>query len=164
MNDCANCGYKWIDHFGDACVEKFTNPSGKISRTQSLISKYSPIVSPVATTIPPTQFNYTNMCATCGKAWGSHYLNSTPSLSCAPNGNQYFVLAAQTKPSNTQPGDMFGNPCAEIDLDTRVGKAIDTAKAMRDNQPAINDHTCPTCKNTRVSKCERMCWKCGGVL
>ena len=30
--------------------------------------------------------------------------------------------------------------------------------------PAINNHICPCCKNDRVSKSERTCWKCGGAL
>lgn len=29
---------------------------------------------------------------------------------------------------------------------------------------AVNDHTCPSCKNDRCSKSEKTCWKCGGVL
>ena len=29
---------------------------------------------------------------------------------------------------------------------------------------AINDHTCPGCGNTRCSKSERTCWRCGGKL
>lgn len=29
---------------------------------------------------------------------------------------------------------------------------------------AINNHTCPSCKNDRCSKSEKTCWKCGGKL
>jgi hypothetical protein len=29
---------------------------------------------------------------------------------------------------------------------------------------AINDHTCPTCKNDRCSRNERTCWRCGNKL
>ena len=29
---------------------------------------------------------------------------------------------------------------------------------------AVNDYTCPHCKNDRCSRSERTCWKCGGVL
>lgn len=29
---------------------------------------------------------------------------------------------------------------------------------------AVNDHVCPCCKNDKVSKAERTCWKCGGNL
>lgn len=28
----------------------------------------------------------------------------------------------------------------------------------------INDHTCPGCHNTKCSKSEKTCWKCGGAL
>lgn len=30
--------------------------------------------------------------------------------------------------------------------------------------PAINDKTCPHCKNNRCSSTEKSCWKCGGKL
>lgn len=30
--------------------------------------------------------------------------------------------------------------------------------------PAMNNHTCPTCKNTRCSKSEIICWRCGNRL
>lgn len=30
--------------------------------------------------------------------------------------------------------------------------------------PAINNHCCPHCRNDKVSKDERSCWKCGGNL
>lgn len=30
--------------------------------------------------------------------------------------------------------------------------------------PAINNHICPHCKNDRVSKTEKSCWLCGGLL
>lgn len=30
--------------------------------------------------------------------------------------------------------------------------------------PAINNHVCPHCKNERVSKDEKSCWLCGGML
>jgi hypothetical protein len=179
FDPCANCNNVWGRHFtlrntsngvgGEWACPHFDPLANRM--VPSTTSKFSAIVSPAAKTIPPAQFNYADKCGNCGATWSTHYINSTPNLSCAPNGNQYFVLAAQTKPSNTQPGDMFGNPCADdfyarddISTRKRIAKAIDTAKAMNDNQPAINDHTCPTCKNTRVSKCERACWKCGGVL
>ena len=146
---CANCKYTYAAHFitisgGNKeyfCVVK-SFISGKLIASHT--KQFSPVVSPVAKTIPPIQnnFNYTNMCATCGKMWSAHYINSTPNLSCAPNGNQYFVLAAQTKPSITQPGDMFGNPCADdlyarddIFTRKRIDKAIDTAKAMASDKP-----------------------------
>lgn len=29
---------------------------------------------------------------------------------------------------------------------------------------AINDHVCPSCGNTRVSKSEKTCWSCGNNL
>jgi hypothetical protein len=29
---------------------------------------------------------------------------------------------------------------------------------------AINNHTCPSCRNDRVSKSEHSCWKCGNKL
>ena len=29
---------------------------------------------------------------------------------------------------------------------------------------AVNDHTCPHCKNDRVGKTEKSCWKCGEKL
>jgi hypothetical protein len=29
---------------------------------------------------------------------------------------------------------------------------------------AVNDHTCPTCKNDHCSKTEKSCWKCGSNL
>lgn len=29
---------------------------------------------------------------------------------------------------------------------------------------AINNHVCKTCKETRVSKTERLCWRCGNAL
>ncbi len=29
---------------------------------------------------------------------------------------------------------------------------------------AVNDHTCPSCHNTKCSKTETTCWKCGGAL
>lgn len=29
---------------------------------------------------------------------------------------------------------------------------------------AVNDHVCPGCKNDRVSKSEKSCWKCGCSL
>ncbi len=32
------------------------------------------------------------------------------------------------------------------------------------NAPAINNHTCPTCRNDRCSKTEKSCWKCGSKL
>jgi hypothetical protein len=34
------------------------------------------------------------------------------------------------------------------------------------NKPdvAINNHICPTCGNTRVSACEKSCWRCGNSL
>lgn len=32
------------------------------------------------------------------------------------------------------------------------------------NAPAVNDHVCPTCKNTRCSKTEKTCWRCGNNL
>jgi hypothetical protein len=28
----------------------------------------------------------------------------------------------------------------------------------------LNNHTCPTCKNTRVNRSEKNCWLCGGKL
>lgn len=28
----------------------------------------------------------------------------------------------------------------------------------------INNHTCPTCKNTRCNKTEKSCWRCGSKL
>lgn len=33
--------------------------------------------------------------------------------------------------------------------------------AMSTSSPLINDYTCTRCKNNRVSKTERSCWKCG---
>lgn len=43
------------------------------------------------------------------------------------------------------------------------------AAVMHSNQTesvtvAANDHVCPSCKNDRVSKAERTCWKCGSSL
>lgn len=32
------------------------------------------------------------------------------------------------------------------------------------NQKAVNDFTCPHCKNNRCSKSEKSCWLCGGKL
>ncbi|MDD5374454.1 hypothetical protein [Acidithiobacillus sp.] len=29
---------------------------------------------------------------------------------------------------------------------------------------AVNNHTCPTCKNTKCSRTERLCWLCGNKL
>ncbi len=29
---------------------------------------------------------------------------------------------------------------------------------------AVNDHTCPSCHNTKCSKSEKTCWKCGNAL
>lgn len=29
---------------------------------------------------------------------------------------------------------------------------------------AVNNHTCPHCKNDRCSKTEKSCWRCGGKL
>lgn len=29
---------------------------------------------------------------------------------------------------------------------------------------AINDHTCRTCRNDRVSRSEKTCWRCGHTL
>lgn len=29
---------------------------------------------------------------------------------------------------------------------------------------AVNDHTCPTCSNKKVSRAEKSCWLCGGAL
>jgi hypothetical protein len=31
-------------------------------------------------------------------------------------------------------------------------------------EPAINDHTCPSCGNNKVSKNEKSCWSCGNPL
>lgn len=33
-----------------------------------------------------------------------------------------------------------------------------------EQQPAINNYTCPHCKNERVSRDEKSCWLCGGLL
>lgn len=32
------------------------------------------------------------------------------------------------------------------------------------NSVAVNDHTCPSCRNDKCSKTEKSCWKCGGDL
>lgn len=38
------------------------------------------------------------------------------------------------------------------------------AKRLAVSQQAVNDHVCPCCRNERVSKSEKTCWKCGGNL
>ena len=30
--------------------------------------------------------------------------------------------------------------------------------------PLINNHVCPSCKNDRLNKSEKSCWKCGAKL
>lgn len=46
------------------------------------------------------------------------------------------------------------------------GNASASAPALVAAAPAaaVNDHTCPTCKNTRCSRAEKTCWRCGGNL
>jgi hypothetical protein len=45
------------------------------------------------------------------------------------------------------------------------GHAIPTFKPKKvEPMVAINDHVCKTCKETRVSKTERLCWRCGYAL
>jgi len=45
----------------------------------------------------------------------------------------------------------------------RMDEKVKAQKAAS-NTIAVNDHICPTCGNDRVSKCEKSCWKCGGLL
>jgi hypothetical protein len=39
-----------------------------------------------------------------------------------------------------------------------------TSKVKSEPAVAVNDHTCPTCKNNRCSRSEVNCWKCGNKL
>lgn len=39
-----------------------------------------------------------------------------------------------------------------------------TVQTTNGSSTAINDHVCPTCKNTRCSKTEKSCWRCGNPL
>lgn len=46
----------------------------------------------------------------------------------------------------------------ELDTDSSAPAPI------MSNGEAINNHTCPTCKNTRCNKQEKSCWRCGSKL
>lgn len=47
------------------------------------------------------------------------------------------------------------------DLTSDILKKIDDRIG---SLPAENNHVCPHCKNDKVSKKEKSCWKCGGEL
>jgi hypothetical protein len=44
-----------------------------------------------------------------------------------------------------------------------LSTTTDTASAVVGGA-AVNDHVCPSCKNHRCSRSEKLCWKCGDPL
>jgi hypothetical protein len=60
---------------------------------------------------------------------------------------------------------LTSNSWVTIGPDHTLGPhAIQHAIHVADEVQAVNDHTCPTCKNDRCSKTEKSCWKCGSNL
>lgn len=45
-----------------------------------------------------------------------------------------------------------------------IGEGYESDIKNPDPIVQINNHICPTCGNTRVSKSETICWKCGSKL
>lgn len=46
----------------------------------------------------------------------------------------------------------------------QVSAPTQASSAVAPTPSAVNDYECPTCHNTRCSKAEKKCWKCGGQL
>lgn len=55
--------------------------------------------------------------------------------------------------------DGFGMSLGQPDILYTHGKQEQVSSTV-----AVNDHTCPTCKNHRCSRSEKICWKCGYAL
>lgn len=42
--------------------------------------------------------------------------------------------------------------------------AYDPGSTVTNDAKAVNDYICPFCKNDRVSKTEKNCWRCGNTF
>ena len=72
-----------------------------------------------------------------------------------PDTGDWFVLLEE-RVGSWMRADRFELATA---ISERVSKDI-----VIDSAIAINDCTCPTCKNDRCSSTEKTCWRCGGNL
>ena len=65
-------------------------------------------------------------------------------------------------------GIMRSSPSEMVKVETKKtieGPIRYVGETLKVESPkAINNHTCPGCGNTKCSKDERSCWKCGGSL
>ncbi len=59
-------------------------------------------------------------------------------------------------PTGYEPTDLFLWP---EDLESEISTSPNVNLSV-----AVNDYVCPTCKNDRCSKREKICWRCGHNL
>ena len=58
----------------------------------------------------------------------------------------------------------WGIPMGRPDSECQICIHRATPSSVQLVGPAINNHTCPTCKNTRCNRAEGKCWWCGEAL
>lgn len=75
-----------------------------------------------------------------------------------PTGDSYFTSSQEFINQGFVKTAKYGNWC-ECELTNVQTNIIN----MTANQ-IINDYICPTCKNNRCSKSEKLCWRCGEKL
>lgn len=64
------------------------------------------------------------------------------------------------------PADFADEDDEDFDSDENDSEVSDVSTNSNVISPTqvVNDHTCLSCGNTRCSKTEKSCWKCGGKL
>lgn len=134
---CDICKQIYVNHWGGVwCPEKYLNGITIFSKT-SLFRLAS----------------NKDTCANCKEPEDLHFTLAAPGKLCCrvlmPDGSY-------TASKNS----FFDSTKRKWDI--AVGIAV--KKVISDILPAINNHICPTCKNDRVSKSEKSCWKCGNKL
>lgn len=102
--------------------------------------------------------DYQSICDNCGEIFGNHYGELKKVYSCPVKDSNGHRTYAYPNDHNhigfwLAPGDCPAKG---------IGITLDSKP--KTSSMAINDHTCPTCKNNRCSKTEKSCWKCGNKL
>jgi hypothetical protein len=60
--------------------------------------------------------------------------------------------------------ELVSDPKHHVAWAAKFGQKIAQQSHLGSTGPAINDFTCPHCRNTRCSKTEKKCWLCGESL
>lgn len=91
----------------------------------------------------------------------SDIIGKIQSVDNTPGAEFAYVIFGAFKPRKQvrYPWEMI-----KVGVSNALPENIPAVKAPSPMASVVNNHVCPTCKNNRCSRSERICWRCGGAL